>query len=146
MSQKKSDNKESQPSRCSFDVDVPSWLAVVPSDKKSLDEICPLNKKEAMLKVINIEGEEIGGSFTGLPLYTGRCMGALEGGGKHIFVVDKKIKHDIQENINYLQEIKLIGKEDVEILDIDMTGEPYTFKALLRELKREMKQENLLFR
>lgn len=140
MSQKKSDNKESQPPRCSFDVDVPSWLDVVPSNKKSLDEICPLNKKEAMLKVINIEGEEIGGSFTGLPLYTGRCMGALEGGGKHIFVVDKKIKHDIQENINYLQEIKLIGKEDVEILDIDMTGEPYTFKALLRELKREMKQ------
>lgn len=135
MGKKKSQSKSK---KSTFDERIPDSLIIVPPDVNILDQICPLNKDEALLKVVNIEGEEIGGELAGLPLYTGRCVGALEGGGKHILVVDRNIKKDIQENIEYLKEIKLIKNKDIEILDIDMTGEPYTFKALLRELEKEL--------
>jgi len=49
---------------------------------------------EVLLVVVNIEGEQIGGEFEGLNLYTGRSASALSGGGKHVLIVDNRIKFE----------------------------------------------------
>jgi len=121
----------------SFDQKIPQDIKIVPENEQILDFICPVKKNEVLLVVVNIEGEEMGGDFTGLPLYTGRCAGALQGGGKHILVIDKNLTNVLKENLSYLKEIKVLKDDSIKMLPIDMTGEPYTFKALLREIVRE---------
>jgi hypothetical protein len=123
-----------------FDSSVPNHFSLVPSNKKIIDHICAVNDDEVLLVVVNIEGEQIGGDFKGLNLYTGRSAGALSGDGKHLLVVDNDIKDEITGNLNYLKTTKVIKDRPVNIIGINMHNQPYTFKALLKELHNEKKK------
>lgn len=120
-----------------FDLAIPSSFRVVPSNRKIIDYLYAMNDDEVLLVVVNIEGEQIGGDFEGLNLYAGRSASALEGGGKHILVVDDRIKPEIEKNLTYLKETKVIKKDTVKMIGIDMSKQPYTFKALIKELQKE---------
>lgn len=123
-----------------FDSSVPNHFSLVPSNKKIIDHICAVNDDEVLLVVVNIEGEQIGGDFKGLNLYTGRSASALSGNGKHLLIVDNAIKDEIIGNLNYLKNTKVIKEQPVNVMGIDMHNQPYTFKALLKELHNEKKK------
>lgn len=132
-------------SKSTFDTNIPAEFGIVPSNRKIIDHIYAVNDDEVLLVVVNIEGEQIGGELKGLNLYTGRSAGALSGKGKHLLVVDNEIKDEIQKNLDYLEKTKVIKDGAVHMIGINMHNQPYTFKALIKEIRKEKEEgKNIL--